>query len=698
MSTLIRANMALVSDEDITKISLIDGRKVSTNADAYSKDNALGYNIICNTWLMMIREYSTYGWMSVAHYIGENGLLDAIKCASEAADAIVHEEEVPSRLFSGILRDIWSPMPKGVYSPVNSERNHGFDPMATALQVLRYPKRFSPLGADLVKKNSITDFVNTENRTKLLQRHEYSRFIIPWVRDEMKELVDWRNLCARIRYIISDPTDLTFTSGVGFDSRSSLGSKLKAISETYPEYFIAPFGYPIVSARYPISEDGSICKREEERYSNIASVLKPYQISFEAMHSERLVRVAAVPKSFKAARIIAVEDTARQAKARSIAEAISDYLPSNIPLRDQTVNQGLAREGSISHALCTVDLSHASDCISKALACEIFPNEFWELVSPYLGTHTLIDGRKRTMQQMSTAGNSLTFILECMVFMAISRAALNYEDLICGNDLSYRDARIPSVYGDDIVTYSQNYETLRDFLEALGFIVNETKSFWGSSNYRESCGEEYLSGTCVSSTYFPRFPIEGKIGKSEIRFNSGYHRDSYTGDEVDTLVSLVSLQQRLTYICFPAATYILQIIRDAQPKMTTSCFGSLAGDCWDYEDTSIKRYAPAAEWVEGPRVSPWTKPTRTLKRTTNKDVERYGKFLPSVRYTLVKEPSEAIKALYTCYKYQNFLKYGPRYDSELDRLLGVSSRPQTIKEVFGKPEIVWATRDWEMTK
>jgi hypothetical protein len=132
--------------------------------------------------------------------------------------------------------------------------------------------------------------------------------------------------------------------------------------------------------------------------------------------------------------------------------------------------------------------------------------------------------------------------------------------------------------------------------------------------------------------------------------------------------------------------------------MTTSCFGTLAGDCWDYEDTSVKRYAPAAEWVEGARMYPWSKPTKLLKRTSNKDVERFGKYLPSVRYTLKKEPSEDLKALYTCYKYQTFLKYGPRYDSELDRLLGVSSRPQTINEVFGKPEIVWATRDWEMTR
>lgn len=699
MSTLIRANMALISDEDITKISLIDGRKVSDNAETYSKDNALGYTILCNTWLLMIREYSTYGWMAVAQYMGKNGLLDTIKCASEAADAIVHEEEVNSPLFKGILRDIMNPMPKGIYSPINKERNHGFDPMATALQILRYPKRFSPLDADKVKRDSIFDFLNTENRTKLLQRRGYSRFIIPYVKVEMSRILDWDRLCDDIDRIIDDPQDLTFTTGVGFDSKASLGSKLVAISKTYPEYFYRPFGLPVVACGLQISEDPMMHIRESWEYINLESADHPYSQSFDAMHQKRLVRVAAVPKSYKAARIIAVEDTARQAKARSIAEAISRYLPDSIPLRDQTVNQQLAFAGSLDGALCTVDLSHASDCISKSLACDIFPTRFWSLIVPYLGTHTLIDGKERTMQQMSTAGNALTFILECIVFCAISRAAITYQSMFDDMSDKVELPNIPSVYGDDIVTYSWNFETLSDILGALGFIVNESKSFWesGSITYRESCGEEYCNGTCVSSTYFPRFPIEGTVGR-KIQIKSGYRKDAYTGEEIDTLVSLVSLQQRLAITCYPASAYVLQVIRDARPKMTTSCFGELAGDCWDYEDTFIQRYAPSAEWIEGPRVRPWIKPTRTLKKTTNQDYGRFGKYLPGVRYTLDKEPGAAKQALYTCYKYQEFLKHGPRYDSELDRLLGVSSRPRTLNEVFGKPEIVWATRDWETTK
>jgi hypothetical protein len=294
------------------------------------------------------------------------------------------------------------------------------------------------------------------------------------------------------------------------------------------------------------------------------------------------------------------------------------------------------------------------------------------------------------MQQLSTAGNSMTFWLESMVFYTIALVAEDLYASYSGETLD--QSHVPSVYGDDIIAHRQCADTLHDILRILGFQVNDAKSFWSLDNlYRESCGIECIDGMDVSSLYYPRTPLKGTLTPS-IKLSNTVNYDGLNCEYFDSTVSLVSLQHRLYTTCYEASRFVYECIREAHPKMTTSVVNSEVGDCWEYEDTCVLRSAPAGHIELIPtKVGPLSgivyQYTRKMINEPIRD-QRTAKYLPRVTYT-VKEVTDFEKRLYDAYRYQSFLKRGPRYSDELMKLIGVTERPKPIEEIFGQPQIKW---------
>jgi hypothetical protein len=672
MSNFILQSMEIFSETDINSILKKDMPLLSTAKD-FVEVNKLEYYTCCNTWLLVVKDYSSYGYLALADKVRRNGLIPVIREAQSSADELISSLPMSSTLF----RSIWNDVQQMRYNPtvphVEDNMEVGRDALATMLMLLRYPKRLSPLKADLVQKKSIEDFLAVENRCKLLQRRGYSQYFLTKCREVAQDYMPWDKVVAEIKYSLQT-YQLSFTNGVGFNSTSSLGSKLRAVSRTLPEAFISPFGIPY---------SGSFPEEEDEPWAG---------------EYVRAVKVAPVPKSYKASRIIAMEDTARQALANEVAHIIDRYLPKGVPLHDQTVNQRLAYLGSLDGSLATIDLSHASDCITKLLFWEVFPREFTEVIYPLLGTHTIIDGVRRVMQQMSTSGNSLTFILEAMMFNIIELASYETYEMYTGDSLprsvsiNGEEFVIPTAYGDDQVVDSRVTDLHIQFLTALGFMVNESKSY-STGPFRESCGEDYYNGICVSSYYFPRFPLEGSIGN----FSSRTRRDSYRDVYIDTLTSLVSLQHRLYGVSYGAAYFIRALIQAAVPKMTTSIQGSLNEDLWDYESTHktrvLGRYTIESRRIGSLAYCVIQREFKKLDIVAEPYQERSYKFLPGVRYKMSKEPSAKDLRLFELYKYQEFLRFGPKYSDPLCELLGISDRPLSIEQCFGTPEIFWTYRE-----
>lgn len=166
-----------------------------------------------------------------------------------------------------------------------------------------------------------------------------------------------------------------------------------------------------------------------------------------------------------------------------------------INLNDQSINNGLAREGSIDGTLATVDLSSASDSVTTALVEAFLPPLWYSAMNAIRCSHTLIDGEMHVNEMFSSMGNGFTFELESLLFYVIARAVMYFEGV---------SGKV-SVYGDDIIIPSGVYHQLEWVLHILGFRVNPDKSFY-EGHFRESCGGHYLHGYDVTPFYL-RAPI-----------------------------------------------------------------------------------------------------------------------------------------------------------------------------------------------
>lgn len=196
-----------------------------------------------------------------------------------------------------------------------------------------------------------------------------------------------------------------------------------------------------------------------------------------------------VPKSAKTDRVIAKEPTVNSYLQRGFGQYIRRRLRSHagIDLNDQSINQRLAREGSITGTLATIDLKGASDTVSTELVRYLLPNRWFTLLDlcrSKQGHHP--DGSWIHYEKFSSMGNTYTFELESLIFWALTQSVVD----IAGGDSTV------SVYGDDLIVPTAHYEQVARTLSFAGFTINEDKSFH-SGPFRESCGADYYLGIQV---------------------------------------------------------------------------------------------------------------------------------------------------------------------------------------------------------
>jgi hypothetical protein len=604
----------------------------------YGKENQFTYYIAINTWYHQVASFDEWAAQSLLRAIRNNGLIATIKCCDDAALTLVSGEGE----MSGI-GELLATMPLHRYSyfGVNQSKNFLQEELPTRLQLLRYLKRFSPLGAESVTNDSIAKFLSCENSNKLSQRVEYPRWLIHAVRTEIQSVVDWKSVMHEISQM--SVYDFDVPSGTTYEGYHTLAQKVDAIFGQYPEMAYQPFGLPYVFPYYKQSSD------------------------------EDTARVQAVPKSYKAARIIAMEPVVRQAISHNVMRIIARHLPRCIDVTDQTRNQELAKVGSETGGIATLDASNASDLITKTLFREVFPEEVVQVLDPLFSHYTIIDGKRRAMQMMSTAGHSLTFVLETIVYYGIAAAACSYVETF-----GTEEALIASAYGDDVAISSVAAETAMDFYSLLGLKINKTKSYV-SGPYRESCGEEYFSGLNVSTTYYPRFPVIGKFTKNGITLGKAMYKDTYRGKVDDSTTMLVDLQKRLFGVSYNASLFLWEVVVTARPNITSSKFGEVCNDLWAATDLGVP-YNTTNRIEEGHVPDPVVVPLCSVSRHCYPAIRFEADNMDIIRYS---------KRNFDIFKYQEFLKHGPSFSDPLLELLGVSDSPMTIQAYCGKGKLVW---------
>jgi hypothetical protein len=203
-----------------------------------------------------------------------------------------------------------------------------------------------------------------------------------------------------------------------------------------------------------------------------------------------------VPKKTDIDRVACKEPDLNMFIQKGIGNHFSDcLLRIGINLNDQSINRSLARVGSITKELCTLDLSSASDSVSEGLVALFLPEIWYTLLDAVRCQVTIIDGEEHRNQMFSSMGNGFTFELESLLFYTITRAVAYFTGT---------PGRI-SVYGDDIICPTEMSANLIWVLQYFGFSTNEEKSCITGS-FRESCGGHYHDGLDITP-FFIKKPI-----------------------------------------------------------------------------------------------------------------------------------------------------------------------------------------------
>jgi hypothetical protein len=203
-----------------------------------------------------------------------------------------------------------------------------------------------------------------------------------------------------------------------------------------------------------------------------------------------------VPKSSDIDRVACKEPEINMFLQRQAGSFIRKRLKkrAKINLNDQSINQTLAKH-ALQLDLATIDLSSASDSISRQLVLNLLPWDWYSLLDDLRVHTTNVDGTIHQLEMFSSMGNGFTFELESLLFYALTRASA-WASGIKGTI---------SVYGDDIIAPRKLARRLARVFHWFGFKVNPKKSNW-SGKFRESCGHHFYDSREVTPFYL-RGPI-----------------------------------------------------------------------------------------------------------------------------------------------------------------------------------------------
>jgi len=201
-------------------------------------------------------------------------------------------------------------------------------------------------------------------------------------------------------------------------------------------------------------------------------------------------KLSFVSKTAKTHRVIAVEPLLNGFVQTGIELELKKLLLRvGIDLSDQSINQRLAREGSLDDSdfgHVTIDLESASDSISIEMVRSLLPPAWFAFLNCVRSPEYELDGTIKRYQKFCSMGNGFCFPLETLIFYAC--VAVCKDSGKAKTDFS--------VYGDDIIVRKRISSEVLANLKLLGFKTNRQKTFLNGP-FRESCGADYFDGVDV---------------------------------------------------------------------------------------------------------------------------------------------------------------------------------------------------------
>lgn len=213
-----------------------------------------------------------------------------------------------------------------------------------------------------------------------------------------------------------------------------------------------------------------------------------------------VAKVLLVPKDSRGPRLISAEPAERQFLQQGIKREMVRILESNpltagrINFADQTVNQRLALETSLSREWATLDLKDASDRVTTDLVDFLFgetllKEHMFEVRSTF---SALPGGEQLFLHKYAPMGSALCFpVLATSVWaLAVTAVASRLGSIKTALEKVF-------VYGDDLIVPAECASDVMETLESYLLKVNREKSFVGTS-FAESCGMDAFMGERVT--------------------------------------------------------------------------------------------------------------------------------------------------------------------------------------------------------
>lgn len=253
------------------------------------------------------------------------------------------------------------------------------------------------------------------------------------------------------------------------------------------------------------------------RHNGRAAMLAEYAAEYRAMIKvpTPTAKLVLVPKDSRGPRLISSEPLEVQYMQQAVARKLVRHLErcsehaGHINFTDQSINQNLAIEGSKDGYYATIDMSDASDRVSRSLVKSVFPEEYWEDLDALRSTHTRLPqwyaetkgiNPLVRMKKYAPMGSALCFPVESVIFYAACVASLIAQ----GMRYDVAASRV-YVFGDDIILPAEYVTTAIHDLSSIGLVVNSSKSYWKGA-FRESCGVDAWKGRLVTPIRIRKTP------------------------------------------------------------------------------------------------------------------------------------------------------------------------------------------------
>lgn len=222
------------------------------------------------------------------------------------------------------------------------------------------------------------------------------------------------------------------------------------------------------------------------------------------------VRAAAVPKSWKSARIVVPDTVVGGFLSRGLGAYMRIRIERNTHIdlaKQQDRHRRWARKASLTGKYATIDMRKASDSFVEEHIEWIMPLDWQTPVFDVRNSKCDVGGQVIDLKSVMLMGSGHTFPLQTLLFYCLAEATRQLLNV----------AGHVSVYGDDIMLPTDVAPYFSIVMDDLGFSINSEKSFWESHDpllpsftlFRESCGGDYKGGIDVRP-YMPECDLQAK--------------------------------------------------------------------------------------------------------------------------------------------------------------------------------------------